>query len=247
MAAKVTPPGGGLLARGRPRQISAVAIPTSARTREPGTSDAIDSAARSPRDLLIAALFFVSGFAAILYQVVWERTLFAVIGINVEAVALIVTLFILGLGLGSLAGGYASRVTTRSLIGWFAAIELGTGLYGLASLPLFHLVGRLTLDMSPVGTGLMVALIVLPPTMAMGATLPLLVADAVGRNSGVGEAVGLLYFVNTIGSATAAFAAGLTLMRALGQSGVVLLAALCNLAVATIATATLRRAALRRA
>jgi len=58
-------------------------------------------------ELLLSTLFFVSGFAAILYQIVWQRMLFALIGINIEVVTLIVTLFIGGLGVGSLLGGAA--------------------------------------------------------------------------------------------------------------------------------------------
>lgn len=55
--------------------------------------------------MVLYLLFFVSGAAALLYQVVWQRTLFAIYGINVESVTMVVTAFMLGLGLGSLAGG----------------------------------------------------------------------------------------------------------------------------------------------
>ena len=53
----------------------------------------------------IAILFFASGFPALLYQIVWQRALFAIYGVNVETVTIVVTVFLLGLGLGSLAGG----------------------------------------------------------------------------------------------------------------------------------------------
>ncbi|MGA3102094.1 MAG: hypothetical protein ABSD61_09560, partial [Terracidiphilus sp.] len=53
-------------------------------------------------------LFFVSGFPALMYQIVWQRALFTIYGVNIESVTIIVTVFMLGLGLGSLAGGRLS-------------------------------------------------------------------------------------------------------------------------------------------
>src|SRR5579862_6413789 len=50
-------------------------------------------------------LFFLSGFPALIYQIVWQRTLFIIYGVNVESVTVVVTAFMLGLGLGSLVGG----------------------------------------------------------------------------------------------------------------------------------------------
>jgi spermidine synthase len=179
--------------------------------------------------LLLSALFFVSGFAAILYQLVWQRKLYALVGINVEVVTLIVTLFIAGLGLGSLAGGVASRLGGRRLISAFAAVELGIGLFGAASPWLFSALGQVAPSLGPLGVAAGVSLLVLPPTMAMGATLPILVTYLVRRRASVGVAVGTLYCVNTLGSAIAAFMVALFLMRWVGQSGVLAIAVLGNL------------------
>ena len=73
------------------------------------------------------------------------------------------------------------------------------------------------------------------PTLAMGATLPLLVNYRVERTGNVGSAVGSLYFVNTLGAAAAAFTSVAVLMGTLGQQGVVWAAVACNLFVATCA------------
>jgi hypothetical protein len=73
------------------------------------------------------------------------------------------------------------------------------------------------------------------PTLAMGATLPLLVNYRVGRSGNVGYSVGSLYFVNTLGAAVAAFAAVAYLMGALGQQGAVWAAVGCNVLVASCA------------
>jgi predicted membrane-bound spermidine synthase len=192
---------------------------------------------------LLALLFFASGFAAILYQLVWQRMLFALVGINVEAVTLIVTIFIAGLGLGSLVGGHASRLPTERLITAFALVELGIGLFGAASPAVFALFGEWAPRLTPLQVALGTAVLILPPTMAMGATLPILVAHAVRRNPNVGEAVGTLYGVNTLGSACAGFAAGYGVMRAFGQSGAIALGAGCNVTVALIALLVLRKTA----
>src|SRR5947209_19389363 len=79
-------------------------------------------------------LFFVSGFPALLYQIVWERALFTLYGVNIESVTIIVTVFMLGLGLGSLAGGKLSTRPGVQLLRAFGAIELSIGAFGAVSL-----------------------------------------------------------------------------------------------------------------
>ena len=73
-------------------------------------------------------------------------------------------------------------------------------------------------------TALFTFLLVLIPTLLMGATLPLLTAHLVKHSGNVGRSVGLLYFVNTLGSAFACFIVAAFLMRLLGQQGAVTLA-----------------------
>ena len=50
----------------------------------------------------LACLFFISGFSALIYQVVWQRLLFAAFGVNIESVTVTVSLFMFGLGVGVL-------------------------------------------------------------------------------------------------------------------------------------------------
>ena len=66
--------------------------------------------ARLPaRTKVLCVLFFFSGFPALVYQLTWQRELFRIFGVNSESVTIVVTAFMLGLGLGSLAGGWISR------------------------------------------------------------------------------------------------------------------------------------------
>ena len=88
-------------------------------------------ASAAPRGL--GAIFLVSGFAALLYQIVWQRALFAIYGINIEAVTVVVTAFMVGLGVGSLAGGALSRHPRwPALVAW-AVILVVAGFLILAA------------------------------------------------------------------------------------------------------------------
>jgi predicted membrane-bound spermidine synthase len=188
----------------------------------------------------LQAVFFLSGFSALVYQVVWQRSLFALFGIDSESVTIIVTVFMVGMGLGSLAGGALSRRAGPALA-WFAAAEAGIGLFGLGSLALFRWAQAATLSWSPAGIALALFLLLLVPTLLMGATLPLLTAHLVRRWSNVGRSVSILYAVNTLGAAAASLAAAFLLLDLLGQRGAVRFAAAINLGVAVTAAA-LRRA-----
>jgi spermidine synthase len=180
-------------------------------------------------------LFFLSGFPALLYQIVWQRALFTLYGVNIESVTMIVTVFMLGLGLGSLAGGWLSSRKGIRLLLAFGAIEISVGLFGAASLSLFHRIGALTAGASTAATGCVTFALLLVPTMLMGSTLPLLVEHFVRRTGNVGESVGFLYSVNTLGSGVACLAAATLLMRLLGESGAVRLAVGFNLFVGATA------------
>lgn len=181
------------------------------------------------------ALFLASGFPALLYQIVWQRTLFTLYGVNIESVTVIVTVFMLGLGLGSLAGGRLSIVTGINLVRAFGVIEISIGVFGYFSLSLFHGAAQYTAGASTAVTGVVSFILLLVPTLLMGSTLPLLVANLVGSNENVGRSVGSLYAVNTLGSGVACLFASMFLMRILGESGSVLLAACLNLIVGSTA------------
>jgi predicted membrane-bound spermidine synthase len=183
---------------------------------------------------LLYPVFFLSGMAAILYQLVWQRSLFTLYGTSSESVTVIVTAFMLGLGLGGLAGGWISERPRIPLPLVFGAVELGIGLFGLISLPFFRWIASWTSTAAGLGVGLAAMGAVVVPTLLMGATLPLLVAHRVRESGNVGRSVGELYFVNTLGSAAGALAAAVVLLGALGQARSVTVAAAINFAVAAL-------------
>jgi spermidine synthase len=172
--------------------------------------------------------FFVSGFPALLYQIVWQRALFTLYGVNIESVTMVVTAFMLGLGLGSLLGGIVSKRQQWPLLGIFGLVELLIGGYGTLSLKVFHWAAEFTAGSSSVKTGVVAFTLVALPTVLMGATFPILVSYSVRVSHNVGTSVGALYAANTLGSAAACFCAGMFLMGMLGQARTVALAAGLN-------------------
>lgn len=185
-------------------------------------------------------LFFTSGIPALLYQVVWQRALFTIYGTNTESATAVVAAFLLGLGLGAHLGGTIATRWPKRLLLIYGGIELAIGAFGIGSLTIFDWVGVHFTTASMAQTGLVAFVLVVLPTVLMGATLPILAAYLIARRGHVGNGVGALYFVNTLGSAAACFLASLLLMDALGQHGTLAVAAALNLAVG-VGSATLSR------
>jgi hypothetical protein len=183
----------------------------------------------------LSVLFFVSGVAALVYQVAWQRTLFRYFGVNMEPVTIIVSIFMLGLGLGALAGGWLSRFSLRRLPLVFVAIELGIGLFGVVSLPLIHRVGETARASSLLTMAVAVYALLAIPTFLMGATLPVLVAWLHHAYHDVGRSVARLYFVNTLGSAVACFLTVDVIFAFTGLRGATWVAAAGNFSVALLA------------
>src|SRR5256885_5778166 len=110
-------------------------------------------------------VFVISGIAALLYQLIWQRALLMLYGSNTESLAMVVAAFMLGLGVGSIAGGAASKRPGAPLVLLFSGTELLIGLYGAISLTLFKWVGAYTLQAGTVETGLLALALVLFPTV----------------------------------------------------------------------------------
>src|SRR5215813_12093687 len=124
---------------------------------------------------LICALFFFSGFPALIYQLTWQRSLFRIFGVNMESVTIVVTAFMLGLGLGGLVGGWLSQRSRLSPLPLLAAIELSTAVFGVFSLRLFDAMTPWTVGLPLPSLALCALCLVVVPTLLMGATLPVLV------------------------------------------------------------------------
>ncbi len=203
----------------------------------------VRSESKSPRSetLLLSALFLCSGMPALIYQIVWQRVLFSIYGVNSQSVVVVVSAFMLGLGLGSLLGGRLSARFPNHGTFLFACAELGVAVFGLASLRIFHWFAAFTSGASLPAVVLYSLLLLLVPTVLMGATLPLLVEQLVRGSGSVGNSVSRLYFVNTLGSAIACYLCATFLLRNYSQSGAVSLAAILNTVIGATAYLYARR------
>jgi MFS family permease len=202
------------------------------------TTKAIGSFARIT---WIELIFFGSGFAALAYQICWQRVLFASFGIDIESVTIIVSTFMLGLGVGAIGGGWAADRYPQRLLGLFACCEAAIGAFGLVSVGLIRQIADwFVLAPLPVIASVNFILLALPTSM-MGATLPMLVAHFVRRNGNVGASIGGLYFANTLGAATGCMVVGFFWFHSFDLPSAVRVAAAINFLVAfTAALVALR-------
>lgn len=201
----------------------------------------VDTGARrfeSNRTLVyIYTFFFVSGMPALIYQLAWQRVLFRIFGLSMDSVTVIVTAFMLGLGVGSLVGSTLSASKRIAPLLLATAIELAVGAFGILSLSLFAYIDPIVHDMTLIQRSLIIIGIVFVPTALMGATLPLLIGQLVTRSANVGFSTGSLYRVNALGGVAGCVLGALLLFPFMGLDGAVIASAFLNGVVGTIAAA----------
>lgn len=198
--------------------------------------------------LTVVLCFFLSGFAALLYQIAWLRQFSIVFGTAELAVAAVLAAYMGGLAIGSaIAGRYLHRINRPVLTygilegGIAAAALLVPNLLGAASAVFIFILGDKPHPPASSGVGqslfyLVAAFLVLGlPTAFMGATLPLLTKYAIRSDKDIGPRVALLYGINTAGAVIGAVAAAFLILPALGMRGTVWVGISVNLAVFVIA------------
>ncbi len=202
---------------------------------------------------VLFTLFFVSGFCGLLYQVVWVRLAFASFGIVTHVLSVVIAVFMLGLALGSWAGGRAVAVATRrtglSAIQLYALVELGIGIGSLAVPALFRYFEGQLLTLGDADSGAYlaasaaaIALAIFPWCVFMGATFPLMMGYVKERDRAAGESFSFLYFANVLGATLGALLTATVLVESLGFRQTLLIAGSANLGIA-LASLWLSRAA----
>ena len=182
------------------------------------------------RDIRTAtAFFFLSGAAALVYQVAWQRLLGLTTGVAVHSVAIITAAFMAGLGIGSHYGGlYSARLTPRRSLVAFGVIELAVAAFAAVSVPFYHGLLYRTLpglyDNMVMGT-ITHFVTLLPPTALMGMSLPFLVRGLVLSRPGAARTIGFLYGANALGASAGAILTPWVLLRFLGVTGAILVGA----------------------
>jgi spermidine synthase len=188
----------------------------------------------------LVVLFLLSGFSALVYQIVWLRMLALVFGVTVHAASAVLTSFMGGLALGSWLGGRAAERVRRPLIA-FAFVEIGIGLSALAvpaaldlAQGLYGAVHMQAPDALPLVTLVRLvcaAAVLLVPTTLMGASLPLVSRYVSLLGGTVASRVGLLYAANTTGGIAGTLLAGFVLIGGIGVIATTRLAVAVNVAV----------------
>src|SRR5262245_2038085 len=189
---------------------------------------------------VVLASFALSGFASLVYENAWTRSLTLVIGSSIYSFSTMLVTFLIGLSLGGfiyarVLGGREARLHT------FGLIELWVGLSALATIPLFE---RLPLifvrllhgfgDTSTVFLYLQIflsALVMFIPTVLLGMTFPLVARLFTQSVYRVGSGVGSSYAANTVGAVIGAFAGGFILIPNLGVQNTIIFAVVLNLSI----------------
>ena len=182
----------------------------------------------------IKAVFFLSGIAALIYQIAWQRMLFTAFGVDLESVTIIISVFMAGLGVGAYYGGRIADRFPNHIIQFFALTEIGIGTFGIASPFLIEFVKEVFLHSNVLTVALANFVLLLFPTFLMGSTLPLLTQHLNKYVNNVGNNIGWLYFTKTLGAVTACILTGLVLFNYLTLTQVIYLAAVINYIVAIV-------------
>lgn len=199
------------------------------------------------RPLTLHLALVLSGSAALAYQTTWTRMLHRVFGVGDAAVATVLAAFFLGLGLGSWA---ASRFGPRALrpARVYALLELAIAAYAAASPWFVPSMGTLYVAVGPeAGEATLYTwrfalamAVLLPPTVLMGATLPVVVR--LGAGHGWARGASGFYVSNTLGAVLGAAVAGLYVVPQYGARVATWWAALASVAAAVLVAAAYRGA-----
>lgn len=188
------------------------------------------------RRSILYGLFFFSGTAGLIYEILWMRYFQLLFGNTAKAAATVLTVFFLGMAAGSAIGGRWADRSKNSLrtYGW---VEVGIALAAAPVPFLPSLYERLlpasvffdasfSLDLIRF---FLAAAMTLPAGLLLGATFPLMGAAVVGDQREIGRAASLLYSLNTLGAVCGVVLTGFLLPAAVGLSLTYFLAIAVNL------------------
>ena len=204
----------------------------------------------SMRRRFLLAVFVVSGFTGLIYESIWSHYLKLFLGHAAYAQTLVLAIFMGGMALGSWAvARYTSRI--RQLLSGYVLVEALIGILGI----LFHqsFVAAVNFSFAAVipvlPAGLMIhvykwslaALLILPQSVLLGMTFPLISGGLIRRwPQRPGETLATLYFTNSLGAAIGVLVSGFVLIRLVGLPGTIRAAGLLNIALALVVWASVR-------
>ena len=194
---------------------------------------------------LLFFLFFVSGFCGLLYQIIWTRIAFVSFGVISPIVSVVISVFMLGLSLGSWAGGkwipYLKKKTSFSAIIFYGFAEIIIGLGAFAVPNLFTIGETLLLPLGEINSSqylflsaLILGLSIFPFCFAMGATYPFMMAFVQESKWEERTSFSYLYLANGIGATFGTIITAVFLIEKLGFSNTLTFGAFGNFSLALI-------------
>jgi spermidine synthase len=191
--------------------------------------------------LFLTAVFILSGAAGLIYESIWSRYLGLFVGHSAYAQIIVLVIFLGGMSAGAYLVGRRSERVRRPLLA-YAYVELAAGVIGVLFDDVYRGVTGVAYEyILPAlagGPGLTIAkwalagLLILPQSILLGATFPLMSAGALRlRSDRPGRTLGLLYFANSLGAAIGVLLAGFGLIRWFGLPGTLITAAAINVGV----------------
>jgi spermidine synthase len=193
-------------------------------------------------------LFFLSGFSSLIYQVVWTRIAFASFGIIAPVLSVVLSVFMLGLAVGSWAGGqsiaWLVKKTGLSAAAFYGCVELIIGLGAFAVPSMFLISARLLLPTGQMDSfnyllcsALALGLSIFPWCLFMGATFPFMMAHVREQDAHNSGSFSYLYLANVLGAMCGAILTALVLVEMLGFHHTLWVAAASNFTIALISFA----------
>ena len=193
---------------------------------------------------LLFTAIFISGASALVYQLIWVRLLGLVFGVSSFAVATVVAVFLLGLGLGSYFFGRWSE-RARDPLRIYLYVELGIAVTSLIAylvietMPVYRYLyeyayNNLGFYGLSVARLLLSVLVLLPPVFLIGGTMPLLAKYFLRDPASLGSSFSKIYYLNTLGACAGALLTGFVFVRYFGVIGTLMIAVGGNLLVALI-------------
>ena len=204
--------------------------------------------------LMLTVAFVLSGAAGLIYESIWSRYLGLFVGHSAYAQTIVLVIFLGGMSAGAAWVARRSATLTSPLM-WYARAEAACGVIGLVFHGAFGLVTAFCYDTLfpalPGGAVLVVvkwaiaALLILPQSVLLGTTFPLMSAGFLRAvspdgHTGSGKVLANLYFANSFGAAVGVLIAGFVLISAFGLPGTLQSAAILNIVVAAMVVAAVQ-------
>lgn len=182
--------------------------------------------------------FFLSGFSALGFELLWVRLISLFFGHTTFAISAVLAVFMSGLGIGSYAAAkFITKIKPQKLLTVYCLLQIGIAVFGFISKYAIYAANSLALKTGILQLAgqyqnivwiIITFTILIIPTVLMGATLPVLTQFCTNQENKNSNAVALLYGFNTLGSVFGVLAYGFFLINLIGISKSILLSCVIN-------------------